>query len=166
MNNNERMKYEKEKLYNSLGISENAIRNTENRWIVKYDISQNDSIIALKALELLLAAIKKNVFSDETKEALDVLMDKVLNMANPNTMEKVTLMSKKINEAQQEMTDREYLMFMVDYSVAWIYEIRQAIVKNDKELMTNAVNYTVSIERAIMSHFLTLYELNKEALMS
>ncbi len=161
---NKKMNQAKNELYRNLGISEKMISDTEKRWISTYNMEYNDSAIALKALELFRAAIKTSVFGDETREILDVLMDKVINLSSPKALERLTPTYKKINEAQRTLSNRGYLLFMAMNFDEWSEEVRRGITNNDKELITNAVSYTVSLEKAIIGHFLTLFELNQEAL--
>lgn len=161
---NKKMKQAKKEFYRNLGISKKTISDTEKRWISKYSMEYNDSAIALKALELFRAAIKTSVFEDETREILDVLMDKVINLSSSKALEKLTPTYEKIDEAQRRLSNRSYLLFMAMHFDEWSEEVRRGITNNDKELITNAVSYTVSVEKAIIGHLLTLFELNQEVL--
>ena len=161
---NKKMKQAKNDLYRNLGVSEKKISDTEKRWISTYCLQHNDSAIALKALDLFGMAIKTSIFGDGTREILDVLMDKVINSSSPKALEKLTPTYEKINEAQRTLSNRGYLLFMAMHFDEWSAEVRLGITNDDKELITNAVNYTVSTEKAIIGHLLTLFELNQEVL--
>lgn len=124
-------------------------QNLELSWIEKYGIKNTDKDICLKALELLKENLKENPLDNEDyiDAIIHVPLNRLINLSYGGR-EISTPFHDKL-KPYIECLEPEYYIenykFVYDNQDEMFDEIREAFIKNDKNLYANAMSFLLNL---------------------